>query len=163
VQPGCRLVGADGYRGVHASLNESMATLGIPSLTKRSFMAIEKCIGDWWRTLLSNSMKQAGEEEKAIAVSKHNYQDGDIPSVTVIVDGGWSKRAHKHSYNAKSGVGIIIGKQTRKILFMGVRNKYCAVCHTSSGESIPEHTCFLNWDQSSSAMETDNPGRIPPV
>ena len=162
MQPGCS-VGADGYRGGHAPLNESMATLGIPSLMKRSFMAIEKCIGDWWRTLLSNSMKQAGEEEKAIAVSKHNYQDGDIPSVTVIVDGGWSKRAHKHSYNAKSGVGIIISKQTGKILFMGVRNKYCAVCHTSPGESIPEHTCFLNWDQSPSVMETDNPGRIPPV
>ena len=34
------------------------------------------------------------------------------PAITVIVDGGWSKRSHKHSYNAKSGVAIIIGKQT---------------------------------------------------
>ncbi|XP_065907494.1 uncharacterized protein [Dysidea avara] len=139
--------------GGHAPLTESMAVLGLPSLTKIAFMAIEKRIGDWWRTLLNESMKQAGEEEKAIALSKDNRYD--IPRITVIVDGGWSKRAHKHSYNAKSGVGIIIGKETGKILFMGVRNKYCAVCHNTSGGTIPEHTCFLNWDQSSSAMETD--------
>jgi len=67
-------------------------------------------------------MKQAGEEEKAIALSNSNTDD--VPGITVIVDSGWSKRAHKHSYNAKSGVEIIIGKETRKILFMGVRNKY---------------------------------------
>ena len=139
--------------GGHAPLTESMAILGIPSLTKKTFMAIEKRIGDWWRTLFNESMKQAGEEEKAIALSKDSRYD--IPRITVIVDGGWSKRAHKHSYNAKSGVGIIIGKETGKILFMGVRNKYCTICHNASGGTIPEHTCFLNWDQSSSAMETD--------
>lgn len=31
-----------------------------------------------------------------------------MPAITVIVDGGWCKRAHKHSYNAKCGVGIIM-------------------------------------------------------
>ena len=98
--------------------------LGIPSLTKKSFMAIVKRIGDWWRMLLNDSMKQAGEEEKVIALSKQNYRDGDIPMIRVIVDGGWSKRAHKHS---KSGVGIIISKEIGKILFMEVRNKYCSV------------------------------------
>ena len=41
----------------HAPPTESMAVLGIPSLTKKTFMAIEKRIGDWWRTLLSESMK----------------------------------------------------------------------------------------------------------
>ena len=90
---------------------------------------------------------------RPFALSKDNRYD--ISRITVIVDGGWSKRAHKHSYNTKSGVGIIIGKETGKILFMGVRNKYCAACHNTSGGTIPEHTCFLNWDQSSSAIETD--------
>ena len=73
--------------GGHAPLTESMAVLGIPSLAKKSFIAIEKCIGDWWKSLLSESMKQAGEEEKkAIALSKDSSVD--IPSITVIVDGG---------------------------------------------------------------------------
>ena len=69
-------------------------------------MAAERRIGEWWQMLLQESMTAAGEEEKAIALAKNRTHEG-IPAITVIVDGGWSKRAHKHSYNAKSGVGII--------------------------------------------------------
>lgn len=39
--------------------------------------------------------------------------------LSVIVDDGWSKCTHKHTYNDKSGVGIIIGKQTSKIFSLG--------------------------------------------
>ena len=116
--------------GGHALLQESMAALGIPTMTKPSFVAAEKRIGEWWSTLLEDSMRQAGQEERQIAISKGCTCLGD-PAITVILDGGWSKRSHKHSYNAKSGVGIIIGLETQKILFMGVRNKYCAVCSQS--------------------------------
>ena len=98
-------------------------------------------------------MKQAGEEEKAIAISKGHYHQ----AITVIMDSGWSKQSHKHSYNAKSGVGIIIGKERlgRYYNYMGVRNKYCSVCYNTTGDTVSPHNCFLNWDQSSSAMETD--------
>ena len=68
----------------------------------------------------------------------------------------WSKRFHKHFYNANSVVGIIANWQkTGKILYLEVRNKYCLVCHKTAGAIMPLHTCFLNWDESSSAMETD--------
>jgi len=97
-------------------------------------------------------MKQAGQEERQIAISKKHTCLGD-PGITVILDGGWSKWAHKHSYNAKSGVGVIIGLETQKILYMGVRNKYRAVC--SNSDNPPSHTCHKNWDGSSSAMESD--------
>ena len=140
--------------GGHAPLTELMAVLGIPSLTKKGFMTIEKRIGQWWWDLFEESMKQAGDEEKAIAITNGRYHQG-VPAITVIIDGGWSKRSHKHSYNAKSGVGIIIGQQTKKILYLGVRNKYCTICNTAIGGTIPQHTCFRNWEESSSAMETD--------
>ena len=76
-----------------------------------------------------------------------------VPDITVIVDGGWSKRSHRHSYNANSGVAIIIGKETGKLLFIGVRNKFCTACT----RNIPrdKHVCYKNWDKSSSEMETD--------
>ena len=38
-----------------------------------------------------------------------------VPSISVICDGGWSKRTHKHSYNAMGGVGVIIGAKTKKL------------------------------------------------
>ena len=140
--------------GGHAPLTVSMAVMGIPALTKKSFMAIERRIGEWWWDLLQDSMKEAGAKEKALAISKNQYHQG-VPAITVVVDGGWCKRTHKHSYNAKSGVGIIISKETGKILYLGVRNKYCAVCNKATNGAIPVHTCFRNWKESSSAMESD--------
>ena len=97
-------------------------------------------------------MAAAGKEEKRLAEERGSYHDG-VPAITVIVDGGWSKWSHKHSYNAKSGVGIIIRQKTGKLLHIGVRNKYCTACT----QCIPkeQHACYKNWDASSSEMETD--------
>ena len=75
-----------------------------------------------------------------------------VPAITVIIDGGWSKRSHSHSYNAKSGVAIILGRRTGKLLHIGIRNKYCTAC--TQGVPKEKHDCYKNWDQSSSQMET---------
>ena len=92
------------------------------------------------------------KEEKRHAIATNSFHQG-IPSITVVVDGGWLKRSHKHSYNAKSGVAVIFESHTRKLLFMGVRNKFCAVCAVAKnkGIDVPKHRCYHNW----SAMESD--------
>ena len=97
-------------------------------------------------------MAIAGKEEKRLAEERGAFHKG-VPSITVALDGGWSKRSHKHSYNAKSGVAIIIGKETGKLLHIGVRNKYCSAC----AKNMPKesHQCFKNWEKSSSEMESD--------
>ena len=87
--------------GGHAILQETMSVLGLPTMTKKSFMATERRIGEWWWNHLQESMKSAGEMEKTIAISQNRYHQG-VPAIMVIVDGGWSKWSHKHSYNAKS-------------------------------------------------------------
>ena len=75
----------------------------------------------------------------------------------MICDGGWSKRSHKHSYNALGGVAIIIGQKTKKILHIGVRNKFCYICNRaeSVGCAAKQNECFKNWTASSQAMESD--------
>ena len=80
-----------------------------------------------------------------------------VPACTVIVDGGWSKRSHKHSYNANSGVGVIFGAHTKKLLFIGVRNKYCSSCSIAKQNNtpVPSHQCYRNWSASSCSMESD--------
>ena len=97
-------------------------------------------------------MQEAGKEEKRLAEERGDFNEG-VPAITVIVDGGWSKRSHRHSYNAKSGVGIIIGQATGKLLYIGVRNKYCTAC--TQGITKENHTSFKNWDESSCQMESD--------
>ena len=107
-------------------------------------METEWIIGKKWWDSLELSMKEAAEEKKKLAIAQGSYHE-DVPAITVIVDG---KRTHKHSYNAKSGVGIIFGKQTSKILHLGVRNKFCWTCTRAQniGESPTTHTCFKSWD-----------------
>ena len=87
-----------------------------------------------------------------VSFDRGDYHQG-VPAITVIVDGGWCKRSHKHSYNAKSGVAIIIGKATEKLLHLGVRNKYCSAC--AQGIPKEKHPCYMNWSASSSEMEKD--------
>ena len=80
-------------------LEESMAILGIPVMTKQAFIATEEIIGTWWKNVLQESMQAAGKLERELAIQENSYHQG-VPAITVVVDAGWSKRTHKHSYNA---------------------------------------------------------------
>ena len=138
--------------GGHVPLRESMSVMGIPVMSEKTFMRTERAIGEWWEQRLKDSMLEAGREERLLAIENGSYHEG-VPAITVIVDGGWSKRSLKHSYNAESGVGVIIGKNTGKLLHIGVRNKYCTGC--VQGHAKDTHTCYRIWDKSSSEMESD--------
>ncbi|KAK4884107.1 hypothetical protein RN001_000378 [Aquatica leii] len=74
-----------------------------------------------WESCLQKEMISAAQAEREIAISKGHVNSGGIPYITVIGDGGWSKRSYGHGYNASSGVGIIIGAETKKPLFLGLR------------------------------------------
>ena len=52
--------------GGPAPPTESMAVLGIPSLTKRCFIYIKKRIGEWWWALLEESVKEANPQRKPL-------------------------------------------------------------------------------------------------
>lgn len=73
-------------------------------------------------------MNEAAEEEKNIALEKGHVSKDDIPIIDVVVDGCWSKRSYRKNYSALSGAAAIIGKQTKKILFLGIKNKHCNIC-----------------------------------
>ena len=142
--------------GGHARLNETAAALDMPGMSKKTFSNIEMQIGNVWESNLAYEITRAGVLEREMAIERSDSFEG-IPAITVTVDGGWSKRSHKHSYNAKSGVAVIIGNATKKLLFLGVRNKYCSICAVAANKDTTpqQHNCFKNWNGSSRAMETD--------
>ena len=139
--------------GGASHLKQVMASVGAPSMSKSTFTCTERYVT---KSLLAYSMVEAGKEERQFAIENDEYFQG-VPAITVIGDGGWSKRSHKHSYNAKSGVAVIIGHHTKKLLFLGVRNKYCSTCTVAENASKepPHHQCYRNWNASSPAMESD--------
>lgn len=76
-------------------------------------------------------MKKAGQEESKIAIENGDVDEQGRPMITVIADGAWSKRSYKSNYNALSGVAFIFGWNTKKCLFIGVKNKYCIIYQRS--------------------------------
>ncbi|KAB0790406.1 hypothetical protein PPYR_15226, partial [Photinus pyralis] len=103
------------------------------------------------------SMEKAGQEERTLAIENQQVDEDGIPWTCVYLDGGWSKRSYGHNFNAASGVGVIIGQLSKKVLYMGVRNKFCIICTKAENKGIAstKHVCFKNWEGSSSAMEAD--------
>ena len=127
-------------------LNSTLTLMEVPGMHKRMHSDTEEFLGKEMRQHLAHSMLEIAEEEKQHAIVTNSFHQG-VPSITVVVDGGWSKQAHKHSYNAKNGVAVIFGSHTRKLLLMGVRNKFCAVCAVAAnkGRDAPQHICYRNW------------------
>ena len=68
-------------------------------------------MGTAFEAMVGRNLLIAGQKEKQLAIEQGNYHNG-VPAITVVVDAGWSKRSHKHSYNANSGVGVIFGAAT---------------------------------------------------
>ena len=143
--------------GGASHLEEQMAAIQVPTMRNPVFVEIERSLGNVFNEMVVQGLLSAGKEERQLAIDNGQYHQRIYPAITVVVDGGWSKRAHKHSYNAKSGVGVIFGAATQKLLYIGVRNKYCSVCaiHERKQSPVPEHRCFKNWNGSSCAMESD--------
>ena len=137
-------------------LEKQLACLQIPSITKVTFIQLERHLGTVFEQLVNDNLLAAGKEEIDLAIANSKYHNG-MPAITVVVDGGWSKRSHKHSYNAKSDVGVIFGAATKKLLFIGVINKYCSVCAISERKNSPppQHQCYRNWSDTSCAMEAN--------
>ena len=71
-------------------------------------------MGAAFEAIVSKQLFTAGQVERRLAIEKGNYHNG-VPAITVVVDAGWSKRSHKHSYNANSGVGVIFGAATKAL------------------------------------------------
>ena len=70
-------------------------------------------------------------------------------------DCGWG--LVKEEPQTKSGVAIIIGRETKRLLFLGIRNQYCSTCSIAHNcnKSVPPHKCYKNWTESSCAMQSD--------
>ena len=93
--------------GGNPHLSEFLATMGMPSMTNNTFSHIEHEILKWWKSNLEEELLEAGKAEKALAIEANDFHE-DVPAITVVCDGGWNKRTHKHTYNALGGVGIVV-------------------------------------------------------
>ncbi|CAH1994216.1 unnamed protein product [Acanthoscelides obtectus] len=88
----------------HSQYEELMGVLNVPAMTSRTFRKKTSTVKKVWEEILNDDMKAAGIEEKRVAIEKGNLMPDGTPYITVIANGGWSKRTYGHGYNASSGV-----------------------------------------------------------
>ena len=152
----CCSVRPDGYSWGCNFTTCSATPINACGMPKKLYTTTERFLSDCMHQLPTEKMIAAEEEEKKPAMARGDFHQG-TPAITVVVDDGWSKQSHKHSYNAKSGFAVIFGQCTKKLWFLGVHNKYCAICSVAENQNTPKphHRCYHNWSASSAAMGND--------
>lgn len=143
-----------------SNLEQITSALNIPCGSHNTFDKIHDRVCDNWEETALESMTDAALEEKQLAVEAGDVNEHGIPLITVVCDGSWAKRSYRHQYNSLSGAAAIVGFRTRKVLYIGVRNKYCYTCKLNENNEdtegkIVEHKCYKNWNGSASSMEAD--------
>ncbi|KAK5649738.1 hypothetical protein RI129_000767 [Pyrocoelia pectoralis] len=141
----------------HSQCEELFAVLDIPFMAPKTFakctLSVKK-VGNYYTI---NEIKKNGQVEKQLAIENGNVNADGTPYIHVICDGGWAKRSYGHGYSSSSGVAVIIGAETKKILFVGVRNKICSTCSYAKRNNVivKKHVCALNFNGPSTSMEQD--------
>lgn len=141
----------------YSHMQQLSASLNMPCMSNRFYEKIQDEIVDIWESAALDNMKSAAMEEKKLAIEAGDVDCNGTPTITVVCDGSWAKRSHKTNYSSLSGTAAIIGFRTKKVLFIGVRNKFCVICNQAQTKNITvkSHPCYKNWNGSATSMEAD--------
>lgn len=146
--------------GGYSRLEELMSGMNMSCMSKKTYEKCQDEIIDAFQLAAQREMEDAGKQERELAIARGDVYPGcNIPWIAVVADGSWMKRSYRGGdYNSLSGVGAIVGYRTKKVLYIGVKNKFCFICQSAAnkGEQAREHRCFKNWDrnQSSTGIES---------
>ncbi|KMQ87529.1 hypothetical protein RF55_13165 [Lasius niger] len=130
----------------HKQLEELLAVVDVPCMSNKTYLNHHNEMSEAFAAAAEEEMRVAGEEERRLANERGDVVNG-IPHIPVITDGSWMKRSYRSgSYDFPSGAAILTGYYSQKVLFVGVRNKYCVICARAVKLSLKpkEYKCFKN-------------------
>lgn len=138
-------------------LEEMCAHMNIPCMSSGTFDDAQKKLQKNWSELSKHHTEKALLEEIRIAIDRGDVDSAGNALITVKVDGSWGKRSYGKGFSSLSGCAAIIGAYTKKVIYFGVKNKYCHVCTLSYAKFCPPnyHDCNISYVGPSSGMETE--------
>ncbi|XP_050309467.1 uncharacterized protein LOC126745672 isoform X4 [Anthonomus grandis grandis] len=141
----------------YSQINEVAASMNMPFMSYKTISSHHEKVGHLIRESAWKSMEEAAAEEARIATIEGEVDKDGIPCITVVTDGAWAKRSYNVNYDSSSGVACIVGYKTGKLLFLGIRNKFCSLCswYENKKKDVPIHKCHKNWNGTSTSMEAD--------
>lgn len=151
--------------GTFTQAHELFSFLDIPFMSRQSFMKDEVAMDEVLEKALEESTSKAVQEEKSAVLKELEEQgiphtDQDHVESCAAMDGSWGKRSNGHRYNSASGCAAIMGIRTRKVCFVGCRNKRCGACSLNIQRNKKnlkqhKHKCYRNYSGASGGMEPD--------
>ncbi|GFS54315.1 uncharacterized protein TNCV_4808331 [Trichonephila clavipes] len=100
------------------SQEEKFSVMNVRYMSKDKFASCEKVTAEFMKSYAQEEMVKAILDEKQLAESRGDIDSDGYYCITLIVDGGWCKRSYGHGYNASSGVSVLLGMSTQKILLV---------------------------------------------
>ncbi|KAF2893893.1 hypothetical protein ILUMI_12277 [Ignelater luminosus] len=91
----------------YSQIEEVAAGLNMPIMSDKTYekyhekVAVAICQTAW------DIMEKAGKKEAELARQLGEVDRNNIPYITVVTDGAWSKRSYNVNYDAKSGVVLV--------------------------------------------------------
>lgn len=140
----------------YSQLEQFTSVLDVPVMCNDKFKSLNDKMGEFWEETAEECLREAAEEESRAAIERGDVDPIDgVPFITVVTDGTWSKRSYNRNFTALSGVGAIVGAHTEKVLWIGVKNKYCVTCVRAFNKKVTPnaHSCTRNFKGPSSEME----------
>lgn len=137
-------------------MEEICSNLDIPCMSCSTFDKENKKLQKDWGYLARQKAEEALQEEIKHAIARGDVDCCGNALITVVCDGSWGKRSYGKGFSSLSGCAAIIGVYTKKVLYYGVKNKYCDICTKSYAKNCPpnDHPCNINYYGPSSSMET---------
>lgn len=136
-------------------LEEFMSHLNVPCMSYVTYHKYEENIQKEYRKLAAELEAEALNEEIRLAIEYNEVDSAGNALIAVEFDGSWGKRSYRNNFSSLSGCAAILGLRTKKILYSGVKNKYCHICKIAQSKNIQprEHVCKRNYEGPSSGME----------
>lgn len=136
--------------GTHGTTGELLAAADIPWISFKSFLKDEEELDGILERHVADSTTSAVEEEKSSVLS----MSGELPGTTVYVDGCYGTRSYNNKYRSTSGGAVIIGYNSKKILYGATKSSYCLRCLLNKRRDTDhDHTCSKNFTGPAGRME----------
>lgn len=143
----------------YSMAQEMFSFLNIPFMDRKTFFKDELAMDTVLEAALQESMNKAIEEEINLAsreLPEKQITDDSPINLCCELDGSWGLRSNGHRYSSASGCAALIGTRSKKVVYIGTRNKRCSACNrNTANKSATKHKCFKNYSGSSGGMESD--------
>ena len=119
----------------YAQMEEMFAAANVPCMSQKTYIKNREVVLEEFEKTAFENMKKAGELERQLAVERNDVING-YACIPVVADGSWLTRSYGKNFDSLSGVVAIIGYYTKKVLYVGIRNKFCTACQLAQQKEI---------------------------